>query len=281
MELAKVADVVRSYPWRCIECKICEICQEKGDDVRNSVQLIRNGLYVDRPGSCFATFAIEVFPKLLHNPVCSPSLSLGWHMDCLQPPLDEEPPGQWHCPLCPLLNMHPLPPDPTQTQHDAFPPEGPNYPTGKPDPDGQGNDPSRANHEMDIRAGDSSTDGSSDSDSDSDETMNASAAPRSVSVKKKRPPKRTTGMQTPRPPKRMRIKVRSPAPPLIVRLRLPPKGKGKEREDDTEHNIFEDLLSPAERDMSKTTIDGFDRTRFEKSRLAAEVCCRNMYSNVG
>lgn len=28
-----MGDVVRSYPWRCIECKICEICQEKGDDV--------------------------------------------------------------------------------------------------------------------------------------------------------------------------------------------------------------------------------------------------------
>jgi hypothetical protein len=33
MELGEVSDVVRSYPWRCIECKICEICQEKGDDV--------------------------------------------------------------------------------------------------------------------------------------------------------------------------------------------------------------------------------------------------------
>jgi hypothetical protein len=33
MELGEVSDVVRSYPWRCIECKICEICKEKGDDV--------------------------------------------------------------------------------------------------------------------------------------------------------------------------------------------------------------------------------------------------------
>lgn len=33
MELGEVSEVVRSYPWRCIECKICEICQEKGDDV--------------------------------------------------------------------------------------------------------------------------------------------------------------------------------------------------------------------------------------------------------
>jgi hypothetical protein len=34
MELGKVADVVRSYCWKCVECKTCEICQEKGDDVR-------------------------------------------------------------------------------------------------------------------------------------------------------------------------------------------------------------------------------------------------------
>jgi heterodisulfide reductase subunit C len=33
MDLGSVADLVRSYPWKCVECKTCEICQEKGDDV--------------------------------------------------------------------------------------------------------------------------------------------------------------------------------------------------------------------------------------------------------
>ncbi len=33
MQLEKLGDVVRSYPWKCIECKNCEVCQEKGDDV--------------------------------------------------------------------------------------------------------------------------------------------------------------------------------------------------------------------------------------------------------
>jgi len=37
MELGGVADVVRSYPWKCIECKTCEICLEKGDDVGHPV----------------------------------------------------------------------------------------------------------------------------------------------------------------------------------------------------------------------------------------------------
>jgi hypothetical protein len=33
MDLDSVADLVRSYPWKCVECKTCEICEEKGDDV--------------------------------------------------------------------------------------------------------------------------------------------------------------------------------------------------------------------------------------------------------
>lgn len=200
-------------------------------------------------------------------------------MDCLQPPLEEEPPGQWHCPLCPPLDI--LPPDPNSTlaQHGAFLPAGLDYPTGKSDPDGSTGDLLGADPEMRIQVDDSSTDESSDSDSDSDETATAPTSRHPESVKKKRPAKRTEA-QTPRPVKRMRTKMRSPPPPLIVRLRLPPKGKGKEREEDTEHNIFEDLLAPAERDTSKTSIDGFDRSRFEKSRLAAEVCSRCMHFGI-
>jgi hypothetical protein len=34
MALDEVSNVIRSYPWKCMECKNCEICQEKGDDVR-------------------------------------------------------------------------------------------------------------------------------------------------------------------------------------------------------------------------------------------------------
>jgi len=192
-------------------------------------------------------------------------------MDCLQPPLEDEPPGQWHCPLCPPLDMLPPDPDSTLARCDAFPSTGLGFPNGKSDPHGQTGDPHEVDREMDIQLDDSSTDKSTDSDSDSGSAASAPAVRRPQSVKK-RPAKRATETQTLRPAKRMRIKVRSPAPPLIVRLRLPPKGKGKEREEDMEHNIFEDLLPPAERDTSKTSIDSFDRARFEKCRLAAEVC---------
>ncbi|KDQ14873.1 hypothetical protein BOTBODRAFT_109416 [Botryobasidium botryosum FD-172 SS1] len=33
LSIEKLVDVVRSYPWKCIECKACEICLQKGDDV--------------------------------------------------------------------------------------------------------------------------------------------------------------------------------------------------------------------------------------------------------
>jgi hypothetical protein len=39
MQLERLTDVVRTYPWKCIECKNCEVCQEKGDDV--SLGLVR------------------------------------------------------------------------------------------------------------------------------------------------------------------------------------------------------------------------------------------------
>lgn len=34
MDLGAIGDILRSYEWKCIECKTCELCSEKGDDVR-------------------------------------------------------------------------------------------------------------------------------------------------------------------------------------------------------------------------------------------------------
>lgn len=34
MQLPGLGDILRSYPWKCTECKTCEICGQKGDDVR-------------------------------------------------------------------------------------------------------------------------------------------------------------------------------------------------------------------------------------------------------
>ncbi|KAF9237605.1 hypothetical protein BU15DRAFT_88618 [Melanogaster broomeanus] len=201
-----------------------------------------------------------------------------------EPPLEEEPPGQWHCPRCPPLDL--FLPDPNYTlatQQDALATEGVRHAIS--DPKGKGRASSEADPEIDGEADDnattedddddddsSSSSSSSDSDLDDDNTADAPTPSRPQPIKwKKKRPKRKPELLTQRPAKRMRIRVRSPAPPLIVRLRLPPKGKGKERDDDVERNIFEDILTPAERDTSRTNIDSSDRSRFEKSRTAAEL----------
>lgn len=36
LEIAYISSTVSSYSWECIECKKCEICKEKGDDVSSS-----------------------------------------------------------------------------------------------------------------------------------------------------------------------------------------------------------------------------------------------------
>lgn len=43
MELRKIVDVW-SYPWKCVECKACEHCQEKGDEVSLFVSYIMDYL---------------------------------------------------------------------------------------------------------------------------------------------------------------------------------------------------------------------------------------------
>jgi hypothetical protein len=182
----------------------------------------------------------------------------GWHMDCMQPPLEETPPGTWHCPMCPP-SLLPLESEVAST----------------PNSDPHDGDEASAEPEVDVEVDDGDEDSSEDSDSESESdgtnTVQAPTPRQRPSQRIKKPPKRRIEQSTPRPLKRIRL--RSPAVhPLVVRLRIPLKGKGKEREEDPDRNIFEDLLGPADRDMSKTGITDSDRARFDKSCLAAEVC---------
>jgi hypothetical protein len=81
---------------------------------------------------------------------------------------------------------------------------------------------------------------------------------------------------TPRAIKRMKLKLGTQPPPpnrMVVRLKLPPMSKGKEREEEPlRKDVFEELLSAEDRDILRTTIEEGDKARFEKSRLQAEVC---------
>ena len=83
-----------------------------------------------------------------------------------------------------------------------------------------------------------------------------------------------------RPAKRRRAPPRprevTPPPAALprVRLRLPAHragGKGKEREEEEPHGLFDDILSVDERDTTKTTITNSDKVYFERSRITAEV----------
>ena len=47
MDLGPVAEIMRSYPWTCIECKTCEICHEKGDDVRVILRFLNFNTHID------------------------------------------------------------------------------------------------------------------------------------------------------------------------------------------------------------------------------------------
>lgn len=91
----------------------------------------------------------------------------------------------------------------------------------------------------------------------------------------------------PSPIKRIRLRrpspPSSPHPPVRIKI-LPPKGKGKEREHDdgedgedgAKKGMFDDLLSPEDRDIGQTTITLSDKTRFEKARVAGDVSRNNI-----
>ena len=42
MELDGLGEILCSYPWKCAECKTCEICNEKGDDVGSDQYRLSN-----------------------------------------------------------------------------------------------------------------------------------------------------------------------------------------------------------------------------------------------
>ncbi len=61
MDLGSVADLVRSYPWKCVECKTCEICQEKGDDVcpLSFANMLLTDIFHERPVSSSVILVTE------------------------------------------------------------------------------------------------------------------------------------------------------------------------------------------------------------------------------
>lgn len=203
-------------------------------------------------------------------------------MDCLQPPLEESPPGSWHCPMCP-----PLDPDPdTEMEYYTSNPESSHLTH---ETYGQSSDPSSSRQRAPNghkRKGRQKGVASEDEDSDVDmveeeaeaEVHIQRAAPKNR--RKRRPSKKTRAQydsdeDEPASPvinKRSRLRAASPVTPkprMVVRLRIP--GKGKEREDEEQKGLFEDILGVADRDTAKTTVENGDKMKFERSRMIAEV----------
>ncbi|KAI9454545.1 hypothetical protein BJY52DRAFT_1284058 [Lactarius psammicola] len=236
MDLGTVATLVRSYPWKCVECKTCEICQEKGDDAR-----------------------------ILFCDTCD----RGWHMDCLTPPLQDSPPGKWHCPSCthnPSGICEAVSQVPTgELQHTESFRQSSVTSTSC----------SEVNPPRPLKRGKrrAATPSTSERNTDVPEspllprgrtrTLTRKAMEHSPSIK--RPQLKIT---PPRPPD-------SPPRRMVVRLRLPVQGKGKEKEESGDEEptvgLFDDVLTPEDRDTSKTMIMQGDKLRFERSRQAAEL----------
>ncbi|KAA1467313.1 hypothetical protein DENSPDRAFT_792496, partial [Dentipellis sp. KUC8613] len=263
MQLKDVAETISQYPWTCVECKICEICHEKGDDSRI--------LFCD-------------------------SCDRGWHMDCLTPPFESTPPGKWFCPIC---TGQPAgvcgPPEPEEAEAEAQPEQ----PVDTNDYGVRASSvASSSRSQLPVTPGPKShkkgkrravvTDESEDVEVDV-EGSDTPIGPRGRERRKTfatRKRRAAEGEQTPSPPRRVKINGPKNGPKRTVRLRLPPQGqesekektksrKGKEKEevsdDSPTKGMFDDILSEAERDTTKTNVTASDKAKFERARLAAEA----------
>lgn len=90
--------MTQAYAWCCMECKDCEICGEKGDDVSKTKQ------HLSTPQST-KSHVLSCYVKQAAIMFCD-RCDRGWHLYCLDPPLTDPPKGQWYCPTCEELGEH-------------------------------------------------------------------------------------------------------------------------------------------------------------------------------
>ncbi|KAJ7183171.1 hypothetical protein C8R46DRAFT_885015 [Mycena filopes] len=242
--------VIQTYNWVCIECKKCEICLQKGDDARI--------LFCD-------------------------SCDRGWHMDCLDPPVESMPRGKWYCPVCP--NAAPTERETSVASSSRSAATSPSGRSGKAkaepitsDNDGSGEEGSEEEQEEPVRTAERRGRGRPRG---TKRVHDDRSSPRpSAKPSPSRPAKRIR-LRPPNPPPTPRIRPPKPPPPPpptpSVRLRLP-KSRRRRHEDDEPPGpppgpppgLFDEILNANERDITKTTIVAQDKHKFEKSRAVAE-----------
>ena len=203
-------------------------------------------------------------------------------MDCLSPPMEEAPPGDWFCPLCPT------PDDPISA--DLSEPEMlASCPSRVPVREASVASSSRTGPRLNgSKKGKERAMVTDESEVETDALVSPRQSSRRKTRHRGKSPAETeqeveevVQTETPRPPKRPRLRLASPVPPPppplkppTIRLRLPPRGKGKEREQEVEEvqkGMFDDFLPPQDRDVVQTTITEGDKQRMERSRIVTEV----------
>jgi hypothetical protein len=96
---------VKKYAWQCIECKVCEICHIKGQDVRTSLQHLDPQLTfshgTNRADSCSATAVTGDGTRTASiRTSLVPSRAPDANPKDVRRPLKRPPDGPWKCPLC-------------------------------------------------------------------------------------------------------------------------------------------------------------------------------------
>lgn len=197
----------------------------------------------------------------------------GWHMDCLDPPLERAPPGKWHCPLCPPLPSPELEPEVQQVNETPHLADIPIDPALTEEPFVS------SRHRIER---DASSAGDSEADVEGQITpMILSRKGKKKSQSKGKLVIKDVQQDHEAPSfsfKRKRLRLSSPSMPVLkslptIRLRLPPhppRSKGKGREEDPEEvkrGLFDDILTAEDRDTMVTSIAEKDRERFDRSRV--------------
>lgn len=225
-----------------------------------------------------------MFPVVQTDNIRSPCI--GWHTDCLNPPLEGTPLGDWFCPRCappirgmsqPATIIYSDPLDVLATC--AMASEPLREPSIAPSSHSAVNEASRSKRKGKSRA--VVSDGS-EADMDVDPAPGPSRlstrlkSRRKSSMSEKPPTEPTSSPSQTVSLRRPRIRLSSPKlpPPLAtIRLKLPARGKGKEREEDPDESkgMFDEFLTPEDRDVGATSVGINDKARFESSRSRAEV----------
>ncbi|PPQ64138.1 hypothetical protein CVT24_008768 [Panaeolus cyanescens] len=281
LKLENLVDVVRSYPWKCPDCKSCEAARIP------STNPLTDFLPPSfRPIWSFATAVIENPPiPMVPMPPMPPFDQVPLDQQYIQQEQDIE--------ILPPHDEQPRESSVASTSRSAVEPPAAPVVSARGGGRGRGNRRGRGRarivqvpvHEPENAEAEEEA---QQPEEEEDEVISRPArrgrAPKLSKTKAARVPTPSSdGDRAPspvaRPAKRKRVikEPSPPAPPLPrVRLRLPaPRGKGKEKETDEEveppHGLFDEILSIEDRDTTKTTISQHDKLLFEKSKSAAEA----------